>query len=127
MLRAFEIDDRIEVPVRSLQDISGFVAAILETGIRVARSFACVDACAWPGEVDLMSNTAFNPNIDSSERSGNADSPEPRRLSFLIDAGSYRWLEAESERTGIGIDKIASAVMRRACDEKVPVGAPDGE
>ncbi len=126
-LDAFEIDDRIQVVVRSLQDTSGFVATILETGIRVAGSLACVDACAWPGEVDLMSKTAFNPNIDSSERSGNADSPESRRLSFLVDAGSYRWLEAESERTGISLDKIASAVVRRACDEKVPVGAPDRE
>ena len=125
-LAAFDIDDRIQVVVRSLQDTSGFVATILETGIRVAGSLACVDACAGPGKVDLMSKTAFNPNIDSSERSGNADSPEPRRLSFLVDAGSYRWLEAESDRTGISLDKIASAVMRRACDEKVPVGAPDG-
>lgn len=74
-----------------------------------------------------MSKTASNPNIDSYERPSNADSPESRRLSFLVDAGSYKWLEAESERTGIGIDKIASAVMRRACDEKVPVGAPDRE
>lgn len=126
-LAAFDVDDRIQVVVRSLQDTSGFVATILETGIRVAGSLACLDARGWPREAGLMSKTAFDPNIESSGRSGSADSPEPRRLSFLVDAGSYRWLEAESERTGIGIDKIASAVMRRACDEKVPVGAPDGE
>lgn len=48
----------------------------------------------------------------------------PRRLSFLVDDASYRWLASESERTGISIEKIASAVMRRACDSGIPVGAP---
>ena len=52
--------------------------------------------------------------------------PSPQAsLTLKLDKESLLWLESESKRTGIPLNSIASAVIRRACYERVPVGAPD--
>lgn len=45
-------------------------------------------------------------------------------IRFLVDAGTLDWLERESARTGISIEKIASAMLRKACSETPALGAP---
>ncbi len=62
-----------------------------------------------------------------SEEWHKAESSPQVELKLRIDEESFAWLESESKRTGIGIDAIASAVMRRACFEGKPVGAPDND
>ena len=59
-----------------------------------------------------------------SEEWHRAESSPQASLVISLDEESLSWLESESERTGISLDSIASAVMRRACYEQVPVGAP---
>lgn len=63
--------------------------------------------------------------MDQSRKWHKAESSPQIKISFLLDTESYSWLESEAKRTGIGIYAIASAVMRRACFEGKPVGAPD--
>lgn len=45
-------------------------------------------------------------------------------LSFPVDSGTMRWLESESARTGIGVERIASAMMLKACSDAAVIGAP---
>lgn len=54
-----------------------------------------------------------------------ADSAPSVEISFKLDTESFSWLASESERTGIPIEVVSSAVMRRACAEKEPIGAPN--
>lgn len=56
-----------------------------------------------------------------------AESSPQVDLMLRIDEESFAWLESEAKRTGIGVNAIASAVMRRACFEGNPVGAPDAD
>lgn len=45
-------------------------------------------------------------------------------LSFPVDSGTMRWLESESARTGIGVERIASAMILKACSDAAVIGAP---
>ena len=45
-------------------------------------------------------------------------------ITFLVDGNTLDWLQSESDRTGIGIEKLASAMLRKACLDAVEVGAP---
>ena len=54
-----------------------------------------------------------------------AESSPQVELAVRIDENSYSWLLSESDRTGVPVEAVASAVMRRACFEQVPIGAPD--
>lgn len=45
-------------------------------------------------------------------------------IRFLVDAETLGWLERESARTGISLEKVASAMLRKACSETSELGAP---
>lgn len=45
-------------------------------------------------------------------------------LSFPVDSGTMRWLESESARIGIGVERIAGAMMLKARSDAASVGAP---
>ena len=45
-------------------------------------------------------------------------------IRFRVDAGTLDWLERESARTGISIEKIASAMLRKACSDIPALGVP---
>ena len=47
-------------------------------------------------------------------------------ISCLVDAATGEWLERESKRTGISVDKLTSAMLRKACLETRNIGAPSG-
>ena len=53
---------------------------------------------------------------------GATDAAEIR---FLVDAETLGWLKRESARTGISLEKVASAMLRKACSEMPALGAPD--
>ena len=54
-----------------------------------------------------------------------AESAPSIEISFKIDTESFWWVVDEAERTGIPVEIVSSAIMRRACSEKQPIGAPD--
>ena len=45
-------------------------------------------------------------------------------IKFRVDRGTLDWLERESARTGIGIEKVASAMLRKTCNDTTTLGAP---
>ena len=47
----------------------------------------------------------------------NLDATDAAEIRFLVDAETLGWLERESARTGISLEKIASAMLRKACNE----------
>lgn len=52
------------------------------------------------------------------------DATDAAEIRFLVDAETLGWLEKESARTGISLEKIASAMLRKACNETPALGAP---
>ena len=54
----------------------------------------------------------------------NLDATDAAEIRFLVDAETLGWLERESVRTGISLEKIASAMLRKACNETPALGAP---
>lgn len=54
----------------------------------------------------------------------NLDATDAAEIRFLVDAETLGWLEMESARTGISLEKIASAMLRKACNETPALGAP---
>lgn len=54
----------------------------------------------------------------------NLDVTDAAEIRFLVDAETLGWLERESVRTGISLEKIASAMLRKACNETPVLGAP---
>ena len=54
----------------------------------------------------------------------NLDATDAAEIRFLVDAETLGWLERESARTGISLEKIASAMLRKACNETPALGAP---
>lgn len=54
----------------------------------------------------------------------NLDATDAAEIRFLVDAETLGWLERESARTGISIEKVASAMLRKACGETPALGAP---
>lgn len=59
----------------------------------------------------------------AARESGN-DATDAAEIRFLVDAETLGWLERESVRTGISLEKIASAMLRKACNETPALGAP---
>lgn len=55
----------------------------------------------------------------------NLDATDAAEIRFLVDAETLGWLERESVRTGISLEKVASAMLRKACNETPALGAPD--
>ena len=53
------------------------------------------------------------------------DATGAAEIRFLVDAETLGWLERESARTGISLEKVASAMLRKACNETPALGAPD--
>lgn len=52
------------------------------------------------------------------------DAADAAEIRFLVDAETLGWLERESVRTGISLEKVASAMLRKACNETPALGAP---
>lgn len=52
------------------------------------------------------------------------DATDAAEIRFLVDAETLGWLERESVRTGISLEKVASAMLRKACNEMPALGAP---
>lgn len=52
------------------------------------------------------------------------DATDAAEIMFLVDAETLGWLERESVRTGISLEKVASAMLRKACNETPALGAP---
>lgn len=52
------------------------------------------------------------------------DATDAAEIRFLVDAETLGWLERESVRTGISLEKVASAMLRKACGETPALGAP---
>lgn len=59
------------------------------------------------------------------EDSRTLDETGAAEIRFLVDAETLGWLERESARTGISLEKVASAMLRKACNETPALGAPD--
>lgn len=59
------------------------------------------------------------------EDSRTLDATGAAEIRFLVDAETLGWLERESARTGISLEKVASAMLRKACVETPALGAPD--
>lgn len=59
----------------------------------------------------------------AARESGN-DAFDAAEIRFLVDAETLGWLERESARTGISLEKVASAMLRKACSETPALGAP---
>ena len=55
---------------------------------------------------------------------GAVDATDAAEIRFLVDAETLGWLERESARTGISLEKVASAMLRKACSETTALGAP---
>lgn len=52
------------------------------------------------------------------------DATDAAEIRFLVDAETLGWLERESVSTGISLEKVASAMLRKACNETPALGAP---
>lgn len=52
------------------------------------------------------------------------DATGAAEIRFLVDVETLGWLERESARTGISLEKVASAMLRKACNETPALGAP---
>lgn len=52
------------------------------------------------------------------------DATDAAEIRFLVDAETLGWFERESVRTGISLEKVASAMLRKACNETPALGAP---
>ena len=59
-----------------------------------------------------------------TEDSRTLDATDAAEIRFLVDAETLGWLERESARTGISLEKVASAMLRKACRETPALGAP---
>lgn len=62
--------------------------------------------------------------MENEEDSRTLDATGAAEIRFLVDAETLGWLERESARTGISLEKVASAMLRKACRETPALGAP---
>lgn len=62
--------------------------------------------------------------MENGEDSRTLDATVSAEIRFLVDAETVGWLERESARTGISLEKVASAMLRKACSETPALGAP---
>ena len=70
--------------------------------------------------------TAQKQRYMETEDSRTLDATDAAEIRFLVDAETLGWLEMESARTGISLEKVASAMLRKACNETPALGAPSG-
>ena len=54
-----------------------------------------------------------------------AEHTDTRHLDFKIDATSYEWLEREARRTGLDVELVACALLRKSCAEETKLGVID--
>ncbi len=47
-----------------------------------------------------------------------ADHIETERIPIDLDAVSFEWIRRESERTGLPVEDVATALLRRSCAER---------
>ena len=79
-----------------------------------------VDAVVmYDSETAAGLKTAFMEAVDDY-----LDATDAAEIRFLVDAETLGWLERESARTGISLEKVASAMLRKACNETPALGAP---
>lgn len=62
--------------------------------------------------------------MENGEDSRTLDATVSAEIRFLVDAETLGWLERESARTGISLEKVASAMLRKACNDTSALGAP---
>ncbi len=62
--------------------------------------------------------------MENEEDSRTLDATGAAEIRFLVDQETLGWLERESARTGISLEKVASAMLRKACSETPALGAP---
>ena len=79
-----------------------------------------VDAVVmYDSETAAGLKTAFMEAVDDY-----LDATGAAEIRFLVDAETLGWIERESARTGISLEKVASAMLRKACSETPALGAP---
>ena len=54
----------------------------------------------------------------NSEGWHRAESTEHFPLNLSIDINTMEWLEREARRTGLGIDHVATTLLRKSCAER---------
>lgn len=47
-----------------------------------------------------------------------AESTRHSPLTLSVDANTMSWLEREARRTGLGVDRVAVALLRKSCGER---------
>ena len=62
--------------------------------------------------------------MENEEKTRTLDATAAAEIRFLVDAETLGWLQRESARTGISLEKVASAMLRKACSETPALGAP---
>lgn len=88
---------------------------------------SCGEATFTAEQLDMVFGyrTAQKQRSMKTEGSRTLDAADAAEIRFLVDAETLGWLERESARTGIGLEKVASAMLRKACNETPALGAPD--
>lgn len=76
--------------------------------------------CEYESETAEGVEKAFRDAVDDY-----LDATDVAEIRFLVDQETLGWLERESARTGISLEKVASAMLRKACNEASALGAPD--
>lgn len=85
---------------------------------------SCGEATFTPEQLDMVFGYR-TAQKQLKEDSRTLDATGAAEIRFLVDAETLGWLERESARTGISLEKVASAMLRKACNETPALGAPD--
>lgn len=85
---------------------------------------SCGEATFTPEQLDMVFGYR-TAQKQLKEDSRTLDETGAAEIRFLVDAETLGWLERESARTGISLEKVASAMLRKACNETPALGAPD--
>ena len=85
---------------------------------------SCGEATFTPEQLDMVFGYR-TAQKQLKEDSRTLDETGAAEIRFLVDAETLGWLERESARTGISLEKVASAMLRKACGETPALGAPD--
>lgn len=87
---------------------------------------SCGEATFTAEQLDMVFGyrTAQKQRSMKTEDSRTLDATDAAEIRFLVDAETLGWLERESARTGISLEKVASAMLRKACNETPALGAP---
>ena len=87
---------------------------------------SCGEATFTPEQLDMVFGyrTAQKQRSMKTEDSWTLYVADTAEIRFLVDAETLDWLERESACTGISLEKIASAMLRKVCSETSALGAP---